>query len=236
MRVLSALPIRFLTLASTLASTIAVSSCATTTEAPRASLTATDERGAVIYRGAASWTVRATSKSREDVVAVPGLGEVIAVDDRRCRLVRAERGVVVGMSVWEATTPSRCLEVKADKVCFSAPTTFVREGASFTVSGCADRNDIFLSRIDGPVPATVGPRAFIERCVPVPSDNLKYFRVADISVDHNDQPRNGLRFRVSGDEFEVCFLVRERGSYRVLLEVEDPQPHEVVIEGAVDEL
>ena len=86
------------------------------------------------------------------------------------------------------------------------------------------------------MPATVGPRAFIERCAPIEAARLKYVRVVDIKVDNNDRPRNGLRFRTSGEDFEVCFLVREQGHFQVLLEVEDPTSRELVLEGTVDEL
>lgn len=209
------------------------SSCATTS-ASSGALTAKNDRGTLVYSGAASWTVRATTSGREDVVQVPDLGEVIALDQRRCRLVRADKNG--GMTVWEATTAQRCIETREDKVCFTAPTTFALDGASFVVAGCADRNEVFLSRIDGTVPATVGPRAFIERCAPIEAARLKYVRVVDIKVDNNDRPRNGLRFRTSGEDFELCFLVREQGHFQVLLEVEDPTSRELVLEGTVDEL
>ena len=209
------------------------SSCATTS-ASSGALTAKNDRGALVYSGAASWTVRATTSGREDVVQVPDLGEVIALDQRRCRLVRPDKNG--SMTVWEATTAPRCIETREDKVCFVQPTTFALDGASFVIAGCADRNDVFLSRIDGTVPATVGPRAFIERCAPIEAERLKYVRVVDIVVENNDRPRNGLRFRTSGEDFEVCFLVREKGTYRVLLEVEDPKPRELVLQGTVDEL
>ncbi len=217
-----------------IASAVLLASSCATTSASSGALTAKNDTGALVYSGSASWTVRATSSGREDVIQVPDLGEVIALDQRRCRLVRPEKNG--GMTVWEATTAPRCIETREDKVCFTSPTTFAFESASFVVAGCADRNDVFLSRIDGSVPATVGPRAFIERCAPVDSERLRYIRVVDIHVDNNDRPKNGLRFRTSGEDFEVCFLVREQGSYRVLLELEDPQPREVTLQGKVDEL
>lgn len=219
-----------------LASLALASSCASTPEAARHGITVVDDAGKVVHKGAASWTVRATTSGREDVVDIKGLGEIIAFEARRCRLVRFGGDGIGSMTVWEATTSPRCVEAREDKICFLAPTTFVRDGASFTVDGCADRNDIFLSRVDGSVPASVGPKAFVERCAAIDSAHLNYVRVVDIAVEHNDRPRDGLRFRASGEDFEVCFLVKEQGHYRVTLSVEDPQPRDVVLDGEVDEL
>ena len=208
--------------------------CATTSSTSSPGVLARDGRGAEVYRGPASWTVRATTSGREDVVAIPPLGEVIAMGDKRCRLVRpTEMG---GIQVYEAATPERCVETRADKVCFTSTTTFVRDGEAFSVEGCADRNDIFLSRVDGMIPASVGPHAFVERCAPIPAERPNYLRVRRIVVDDNDRPTIGLRFRANGDGFDVCFLAREVGQYRVELDVEDPKARALVLEGAVDAL
>jgi hypothetical protein len=208
--------------------------CATTPPSSSYGVLARNAAGAEVYRGPASWTVRATTSGREDVVAIPPLGEVIAMGDKRCRLVRpTEMG---GIEVYEATSPERCIETRADKVCFTATTTFVREAESFSVQGCADRNDIFLSRVDGAIPASVGPHAFVERCAPIAAERPNYLRVRNIVVDDNDRPTIGLRFRANGEDFELCFLAREEGQYRAVLDVEDPTPREVVLEGAVEAL
>jgi hypothetical protein len=213
---------------------ILLSACATTSSTSSPGVLARDRRGAEVYRGPASWTVRATTSGREDVVAIPPLGEVIAMGDKRCRLVR--RTTMGGIEVYEAATADRCVETRTDKVCFTSTTTFVREDDMFTVEGCADRNDIFLSRVDGVIPARVGPHAFVERCAPIGAERPNYLRVRSIVVDDNDRPTIGLRFRANGDGFDVCFLAREVGQYRVVLDIEDPQPREVVLEGAVDAL
>lgn len=208
--------------------------CATTSSTSSSGVVARNAAGAEVYRGPASWTVRATTSGREDVVAIPPLGEVIAMGDKRCRLVRpTEMG---GIQVYEADIADRCVETRADKVCFTSTTTFVRDSEAFSVEGCADRNDIFLSRVDGVIPASVGPHAFVERCAPIAAERPNYLRVRAIVVEDNDRPTIGLRFRANGDGFDVCFLAHEVGQYRVELDVEDPQPRELVLEGAVDAL
>jgi len=200
-----------------------LSACATTTTLGRTGLVATSgERE--LFRGPSAWTVRATSTGREDVVAVPGVGEVI-VAQGVCRLVLVgEDGV---LTVRETTA---CAEERGDHLCFA--------GARFddvVIDGCAERNEIFLDRLEGDQLASVGPTSFVERCAPIDSTRLSYMKIIDLDVDGNDRPRHGLRFRYR-DGFEVCFLSRTRGTYRILLELEDPTPRRVTMSGAVDEL
>jgi hypothetical protein len=185
-----------------------------------------------VFRGTAAWTVRATSGGREDVVAVPGVGEVI-VGEGRCRLVRGG-GALGAITVVPSVVPGACADVQGDRLCFNA-VAFRDEGGDVVVDGCADRNEVFLERIDEEAPIGVGPAVFVERCAPLNAPALSYVRVSDIVVDGNNRARHGLRFRYS-DGFEVCFLSRPEGRFTLTLEVEDPSPRQVVLSGDVDDL
>jgi hypothetical protein len=187
----------------------------------------------VLHAGPAAWTVRATSTGREDVVAVEGLGEIV-VGASGCRLVRALPGSAI--AVWTTTTDGACAEARGDRLCFAAGTRFVGEGGdSVDVTGCADRNELFLDRLAGGAVASVGPTSFVERCAPVPSTAPTWLRVRTILVEHNDRPEHGLHLRYR-DGFEVCFLARQQGRYRIEVDVEDPDRRRVSLTGAVDEL
>lgn len=190
-----------------------------------------------VYTGAAAWTVRATSDGREDVVAVPGVGEVI-VGAERCRLVRngpaAASGFTGAITVLPAAVDGGCADVRGDRLCFNA-VHFKDSDGDVVVDGCADRNEVFLDRIEESAPVGVGPAVYVERCAPIPAPQLSYVRVKAISVDGNDKPGHGLRFRYS-DGFEVCFSSRPEGRYIVTLEVEDPERRELVLSGDVDDL
>lgn len=208
-----------------------LSSCTTSAPAAGGALVV-QEGGATLHAGAAAWTVRATSSGREDVVAVPGLGEVI-VHETGCRLVRALPDG--GIAVWpSAVTP--CIAARSDRLCFVDDARFVGpDGDVVTAHGCADKNELFLDRLAGGGVAGVGPRSFIERCAPVPSSQPSYLRVRAILVEDNDRPEHGLRLRYS-DGFEVCFLARTVGRYRIEIDVEDPVRRRVTLAGAVDDL
>lgn len=207
----------------------ALSSCAT---APATGGAFVVREGDVVrYAGAAAWTVRATSSGREDVVAVPGVGEVI-VAGGGCRLVRPLPDGAI--SVWQG--PPGCAEPRGERLCFG-DARFVDDGDDddVTVVGCADRNEVLLERLTGAGGATVGPASFVERCAPVPATAPTYLRVRAILVEDNDRPEHGLRLRYQ-DGFEVCFLARAVGRYRIEVDVKDPRPRRVSLAGAVDDL
>jgi hypothetical protein len=210
---------------------LTLAGCATTGPAPAPGSLVVAAGDRVLHSGPAAWTVRATSTGREDVVGVPGVGEVIVGADA-CRLVQARPGGAI--AVWTAST-SRCAEPRGDRLCFPTGTRFVGDDGAIDVAGCASRNELFVDRLAGGAAATVGPTSFVERCVPVPSTTPTWLRVRAILVEHNDRPEHGLHLRYR-DGFEVCFLARLQGRYRIEVDVEDPQPRRVSLDGDVDAL
>lgn len=206
--------------------------CVTTTSGP-GGLEVTGADGQRLYRGGSSWTVRATSSSRQEVINIPGVGEVV-VEDGRCRLVRS---LGAGAIAIREARPGPCVEERGDRLCFVDGVWFNNaEGTDrVSVDGCAERNEIFLERVEGHELATVGPRGFFERCAPIDARSPSYVRVGHIVVENNDQPSHGLRFRYR-DGFEICFLARSTGRYSVDIDVEDPAPRHLTLTGAVDEL
>jgi len=203
--------------------------CATSAPAPAAGALVVSGGGRVLHAGPAAWTVRATSTGREDVVGIAGFGEIIVGVDG-CRLVRALPGGAI--AVMPSAGDGPCTESRGDRLCFKAGTRFVGDGDDIDVAGCADKNELFLDRLGDGAVATVGPTAFVERCVPVPSTSPSWLRVRAILVEGNDRPEHGLHLRYR-DGFEVCFLARLRGRYRVEVDVEDPQRRRVSLDGDV---
>ena len=216
-----------------LAATSAFIGACTAPTASSVGLRATASDGRGLYAGGSSWTIRATSAGRQEVVNIPTVGEVI-VEDGHCRLVRSVGAG--GIAIQEAR-PGPCVEVRGDHLCFVDGVEFVATdgGATISVAGCAERNEIFLERVEGAAVATVGPHAFFERCAPIESPTLEYVRVERIAVDNNDKPSHGLRFRYR-DGFEICFLSRTTGRYSIDLGIEDPAPRQLTLSGAVDDL
>lgn len=205
--------------------------CATSAPSPAAGALVVSDGDRVVHTGPAAWTVRATSTGREDVVPIEGLGEIVVGADG-CRLVRALPGSAI--AVW--TTDGPCAESRGDRLCFARGTRFVGEGGdNVDVAGCADRNELFLDRLAGGAEASVGPTSLVERCAPVPSTAPTWLRVRTILVEDNDRPEHGLRLRYR-DGFEVCFLARHQGRYRIEVDVEDPARRRISLTGAVEEL
>lgn len=184
--------------------------------------------GRVVHRGPAAFTTR-EAHPPENVVFIKGIGEVI-VTPNLCRFVRSDAGLQA-LQILERKAP--CVDVVDDRVCFNN----VRFGDAVRVDGCADRNELFLSRVNGDEVTTAtgfAPRTLIERCVEVPAKDPHYLRVDDIGVDDVEQPRQGLRFRWNGDGFDVCFLSRKQGKWHVTVQVDDGEP--VALAGDVDDL
>jgi hypothetical protein len=210
---------------------IALAGCATNPPPPPAGALLVSSGRDVLHAGPVAWTVRATSTGREDVVAIPGVGELIVGADA-CRLVQARPG---GAIVVRTTATPGCAERRGDRLCFPAGTHFTGEDGAVEVVGCASRNELFVDRLAGGASAGVGPSSFVERCVPVPSTTPRWLRVRAVLVEHNDRPEHGLHLRYR-DGFEVCFLARLEGRYRVEVDVEDPERRRVSLEGDVGEL
>ncbi len=216
-----------------LAATSAFIGACTAPTASSVGLRATASDGRGLYAGGSSWTIRATSAGRQEVVNIPTVGEVV-VEDGRCRLVRS---VGAGAIAILEARPGPCVEVRGDHLCFVDGVDFVTTDGSrvISVDGCAERNEIFLDRVEGDALATVGPHAFFERCAAIESQALQYVRVERITVDNNDKPNHGLRFRYR-DGFEICFLSRTTGRYAIDVGIEDPAPRQLTLSGAVEDL
>lgn len=210
---------------------IMLAGCATSPPPPAAGTLVVSAGRDVLHAGPAAWTVRPTSTGREDVVAIPGVGELIVGADA-CRLVQARPG---GAIVARTTATPGCAEPRGDRLCFPAGTRFPGDDGVIEVAGCASRNELFVDRLAGGASATVGPSSFVERCVQVPSTTPTWLRVRAVFVEHNDRPEHGLHLRYR-DGFEVCFLARLEGRYRVEVDVEDPERRRVSLEGDVGEL
>ena len=208
-------------------SLVMCAACATS--APRAGALVVSGGGHTLHDGPAAWTVRATSTGREDVVFIAGVGEVIVGADG-CRLVRALPGGAI--AILPAARSGPCTVPRNDRLCFPSGTRFTGDGVAVDVAGCADKNELFLDRLADGAVATVGPTAFVERCVPIPSTSPTWLRVRAILVEDNDRPEHGLHLRYS-DGFQVCFLTRPRGRYRVEVDVEDPHRRRVSLAGDV---
>ncbi len=190
--------------------------------------------GRVVHRAPVAFTVRDGAEP-ESVVSLVDVGELI-VGAERCRFVRSDRGLA-SLQILERR--GACAVERGERLCFD-DVAFDGDGKAglVTVSGCADRNELFLDRVAEEREVGIGPRTLIERCVPVPAREPRYIRVDEVSVDDNDDPRRGLRFRWNGDGFDVCFLSRKTGRYRVVLTVEaEPRGHGavVVVEGDVND-
>lgn len=177
--------------------------------------------GRTVHRGAAAYTVRDGSDP-ESVVSLAGIGEVL-VRPGRCRFVRADAGLAA-LSILDRE--GACAEMRGDRICFDA----VQFGANVRVDGCADRNELFLEQYERE--SGFGPRTLIDRCVEIPGD-VHYVRVDDITVDDVERPRRGLRFRWNGDGFDVCFLSKKSGQWRLQLTVDDAP---VTLSGDVSDL
>jgi hypothetical protein len=204
-------------------------SAACATSAPVAGAFVVSGDGHTLHDGPAAWTVRATSTGREDVVFVAGVGEIIVGADG-CRLVRALPGGAI--AILPAARSGPCTVPRNDRLCFPSGTRFAGDGIAVDVAGCADKNELFLDRLADGAVATVGPTAFVERCVPLPSTSPTWLRVRAILVEDNDRPEHGLHLRYR-DGFQVCFLTRPRGRYRVEVDVEDPQRRRISLDGHV---
>ncbi|MDP2344758.1 MAG: hypothetical protein Q8O67_27665 [Deltaproteobacteria bacterium] len=191
--------------------------------------------GRQVHDGPAAFSTRRVSGDQAiaNVVLVPGVGEILVEDDR-CRFVKADGGVSV-LSIFEH--PGSCAELAGEKLCFKGAA--FKKDVVIDVQGCADRNELFLDRVDDITGGGIAPRTLIERCVPVEAADPSYLRVVDVAVEGMDNPWRALRFRFDDDGFGVCFLSGKRGAYRVTVRVEEagkPEPRDVVVAGDLGDL
>jgi hypothetical protein len=182
------------------------------------------------FAGPATFTVRAVSSGAvERVVAVPGVGEIhvgLAGDDDACRFVWSKGGLD-RLVLYSARA---CAKRSSDgRVCFKQ-STFTADARdesaphALLVDGCADENDLLWSKVDGAQPATIGPTAFRQRCARLPKKKgceLTYLKRDSVAVASNPAADQGFTFVFDGDGWRACFLEKEAGDYRVLLDVED---------------
>ncbi len=187
------------------------------------------------FAGPATFTVRAVSAGvAQRVVGVPGVGEIhvgLGGDEEACRLVWS-RG---GLDKLVLYTARGCATRSDGRLCFEdaafvRPTDAPDAGApaSLVVAGCADENDLLWSKVDGAQPATVGPGAFRQRCARIPREHgcaLTYLRKDAVSVESNPAPGEGFAFLWDGEGWRACFLEKETGAYRVVIDVEDACGH-----------
>lgn len=218
---------------------LALAACATAPPPVAAGLEVADEStDEILWRGAASYTVRAARAGiAERAVGLPGLGEVhvgVAGDSGSCRFVWSRDGLE--RLVVYAGPAGACAELSAGRLCFRGARFRRPEGSaagasasslplSLRLVGCADENDLLWGKIDGSAPATVGPRAWRERCVPVPPPRracaLSYLRKDSIIVATHPAPDEGFRFAWDGEGWRACFLEKEAGAYELRVLVED---------------
>ncbi len=189
--------------------------------------------GRSTFLGPAAYTVRLGGAEAARVVSLRRIGEIL-VTDEGCRFARLETTGLV--SVWRHE--GACAETRGDRVCFvGADFVDERSMKRARVDGCADRNELFLDRIEADViESGLVPRTLTERCVDVPVREPAYLRIAEVNVDGNEHPWRGLRIRHDGDGFGVCFLSTRSGRFRIDLAVEDPGPRALVLQGDVDDL
>ena len=222
----------------------ASSGCQTTPDGAARGLVVVAD-GRQVHAGPAAFTVRTSGAERTtmNAVLVPGVGELLVEADR-CRFVRSDGGYSV-LSIFERA--GSCGELRGERLCFArvsfSKTTPATETTPSTTSlievdGCVDRNELFLDRVGDDIAAGgIAPRTLIERCVPIPADDPGYLRVDDVSVAGVDNAWPDLRFRFDGDGFGVCFLSGKRGSYRLVVRVEEGGlARDVVVAGDVSDL
>lgn len=216
---------------------LALAACATAPAlAPGTGLVVRDgATDAVLWQGMASYTVRAArAGAAERAVGLSSVGEVqvgVAGNARVCRFVWSREGL--DRLVVYPGPEGGCGEPSSGRLCFrgvrfSAPARAPGGPSipsSLIVTGCADENDLLWGRIDGSLPATVGPRAWRERCVRVRQARsgcrLTYLKNEGIAVATNPGAGEGFRFAWDGETWRACFLEAEAGAYQVRLLVED---------------
>jgi hypothetical protein len=221
------------------------SSSSTSSTGPGQGLEVTSDDGAVLFRGNAVYTVRgADGGASQRVVAVPGVGELhvgVSTDENACRFVWSKEGLdrLVVFARDGGQDGGACADRQRDRLCF-AGARFVRPAldasvtssmpASLLVTGCADENDLLWGKIDGEAPATVGPRAWRQRCVrvrPPKHDDKKhacaltYLKKESVSVATHPASDDGFGFTWDGETWRACFLEAESGAYDLRLVVED---------------
>ena len=221
-------------------------SCVTTPEPPAGARMEVRHGDVVDFEGPAAFSARATTGNREDVVHLVGFGELV-INDAGCRLMRyrvekstdaasPDRGV---LEVWTAAEPGRCLTDVNDRLCLAGPTAFLDgKGERFDVSGCAERNTIFLDRVDQKRGRSIGPTSYFEHCVDVDdSTNATYLKLNSLTVDDNDNPMQGTHFRYD-EGFALCFLTTGVGRYDASVTVEVPgvpTTRDLHLEGEIDQ-
>lgn len=206
--------------------------CATSTQGRASDVEVRDGGGEPVWRGPASFTVRAArSGAVERAIGLRGFGEIhvgVAGDPAACRLVWSKAGLDDLVVYAAATTP--CADLRRGRVCmtdaaFVRPSNHPAAPASLRVSGCADENDLLWGRIDGEPPATVGPRSLRLRCArirpPTKGCPLVYLKRDQVSVASNPAADDGFSFAFDGDGWRACFLEAEQGPYEVRVFVED---------------
>ena len=200
---------------------VAAGACRTVDAPAQTRLVLSAEDGAVVFDSASSFVLR----HPEHVVPVRPLGEIhlgVDGDPARCRLVWSKDGLDA-LSLLEG---ERCPRVEGDRVCFDA-TRFVTNGRVPTVvaRGCAWENNLKWSKLQGPQAASVGPTSWRRRCVDVPAPaktcEHTFLRVVEVDVVENAAPREGFFFAHDADAWRACFLEKQSGGYRVVLDVED---------------
>jgi hypothetical protein len=213
-------------------------SCATSTKGGGvAELVVTDDSGAQLWRGPATYTVRQPQRA----VGVKGVGEIlVGARGDECRFAWSKDGLdrlVLFDFVGEV-----CAERDAQRLCFSRARFKSADGRALVVDGCADENDLLWSKIEGERLATVGPIAYRSRCARVPARrkgcDVTYIGLESIDVATNDRPRDGFNLLWDGEHWRACFLEKDSGAYRVALHVEDScdKSGPVVLEGQSSDL
>lgn len=197
--------------------------------------------GAVLWQGAASYTVRAARAGvAERAVGLPGLGELhvgVGADDTACRLVWSRGGI--GQLVLYVPEQGSCATRDGGRICvsrvrFRIPGAEATRGAQgpardappdlLVVDGCADANDLLWGKVDGPAAATVGPRPWRERCVPIPAARgcaPTFLARDDVRVHTNPAAHDSFRFHFDDERWHACFLEAESGPYALRLRVRD---------------
>jgi hypothetical protein len=218
---------RLVTLFAAIAATLA--GCASMPAPPPHGLVVADgDTGAVLWRGNATFTVRATSAVAERAVALPGLGEVqvgVGGDLQACRFVWSRDG----LSHLVMFTGKSCASREGGRVCFEGARFTAREGEgaprALWLAGCAEANDLLWGKIDGSLPASVGPKAWRERCVRLPRKkrgcDIVYLKKESASIEKARGADDGFTFTYDGEGWRACFLEPESGPYALRVFVED---------------